>query len=141
MNATEIIALVLAALSTVFTTLFIWFVQRRFTNLDKKREREYQEEKERRQQERDEERELRKQERDEEREQLNRLHAAQRKENLLVLTSLNSIGKLTYANSIAIKDHKVNGVMSSALEDYENSRDELSNFLREQAVSSIHDGR
>ena len=141
MTGTEIATLAIGGLCTIVTTLFIWFVQRRFNNLDKKREREYQEERELRKKEREEERELRKQEREEERKRQDAIHAAQRRENILVLTSLHTIGKLTYANSIAIKDHKVNGVMADALKNYEESRDELSDFLREQAVSSIHDSR
>lgn len=59
------------------------------------------------------------------------------KENILILRSINAIGKLTLANSIALKDGKVNGEMSSALKEYEKVEKELYNYLLE-VNSKIH---
>ena len=118
-EVSEIIYTVVTGVFGVITTLFVWFVQRRFNAMDKKHERE----------------------RDEEIKRQQKNFEAQRKENLLVLRQLNSIGKLTYANSIAIKDGKVNGVMHDAMGTYEESQKALSDFLREQAVYNIQSGR
>ena len=51
------------------------------------------------------------------------------KENMLVLKSINAIGKLTLANSIALRDGKTNGDMSRALKEYEAVDKELYDFL------------
>lgn len=53
------------------------------------------------------------------------------KENVLILRSINAIGKLTLANSIALRDGRVNGEMSSALKEYEIVDKELYNYLIE----------
>ena len=53
------------------------------------------------------------------------------RENVLILRSINAIGKLTLANSIALKDGKVNGEMSSAMREYEDVDRELYNYLLE----------
>lgn len=53
------------------------------------------------------------------------------RENILILRSINAIGKLTLANSIALKDGKVNGDMTSALKEYETVDKELYNYLLE----------
>ena len=41
---------------------------------------------------------------------------AKRKENLLILKSIDAVGKLTYADAIAIRDGKTNGEMKAAIE-------------------------
>lgn len=51
------------------------------------------------------------------------------KENALVLRSLNALGKLTVANSIALRDGKTNGEMTSALHEYEDVEKELYEYL------------
>ena len=57
---------------------------------------------------------------------------ARRKENILILKSIDAIGKLTYANAIAIRDGRTNGELKDALKDYHNVRDELYDYLLEQ---------
>ena len=60
--------------------------------------------------------------------------AAKRKENLLILKSIDAVGKLTYADSIAIRDGKTNGEMKTAIEAYKKADQELYEFLLEQTV-------
>lgn len=50
-------------------------------------------------------------------------------ENILILRSLNAVGKLTVANSVALRDGKANGTMETALEEYEMVQAELYNYL------------
>lgn len=57
---------------------------------------------------------------------------ARKKENILVLKSIDAIGKLTYANAIAIRDGRTNGELKDALKDYHTVRDELYEYLLEQ---------
>ncbi len=54
-----------------------------------------------------------------------------RKENVLILKSINAVGKLTVANSIAIRDGKTNGETHEALENYEEVDSELYEYLLE----------
>ena len=70
----------------------------------------------------------RREEREKAREQL----AAE--ENMLILRSINAIGKLTLANSIALRDGRTNGEMASALREYEKVDRELYNFLLEAST-------
>ena len=60
--------------------------------------------------------------------------AAKRKENLLILKSIDAVGKLTYADSIAIRDGKTNGEMKTAIAAYKKADQELYEFLLEQTV-------
>jgi len=55
------------------------------------------------------------------------------KENVLILKSIKSIGGLTVANSIALKNGKTNGELTSALEEYEKVDNELYDYLLEQS--------
>ena len=55
-------------------------------------------------------------------------------ENMLILRSINAIGKLTLANSIALRDGRTNGEMASALREYEKVDRELYNFLLEAST-------
>ena len=57
---------------------------------------------------------------------------AKQKENVLTLKSIDAIGKLTYANSIAIRDGKTNGELKSAIKDYNEIKTELYDYLLEQ---------
>jgi len=58
--------------------------------------------------------------------------AVKARENILILKSVNSIGKLTYANTLAIRGAKQNGEMHDAMETYAEVNDELYNYLLEQ---------
>lgn len=68
----------------------------------------------------------RKAKKDEERDEL------KRKENVLILKSINAVGKLTYADAIAIRDGKTNGEMHDAMDTYAEVKDELYEYLLEQ---------
>lgn len=57
---------------------------------------------------------------------------AKAKENILILKSIDALGKLTYANSIAIRDGKTNGELKAAIKDYNEIKDELYEYLLEQ---------
>ncbi len=56
------------------------------------------------------------------------------KETSLVLKSIKAVGKLTVANSIALRDGKTNGEMHSALEDYDEVDRELQDYLIDEAA-------
>ena len=60
--------------------------------------------------------------------------AAKRRENLLILKSIDAVGKLTYADSIAIRDGKTNGEMKEAINAYKKADKELYDFLLEQST-------
>lgn len=51
------------------------------------------------------------------------------KQTALILKSLNALGKLTVANSIALRDGKTNGELKSALSEYEDVEKELYDYL------------
>ena len=54
------------------------------------------------------------------------------KENILILKSIDAIGKLTYANAIAIRDGRTNGELKEALSEYHEVREDLYEYLLEQ---------
>lgn len=54
------------------------------------------------------------------------------RENILILKSIDAVGKLTYADAIAIRDGKTNGEMKEAIEAYKKADEELYNFLLKQ---------
>lgn len=54
------------------------------------------------------------------------------KENILILKSIDVVGKLTYANTIAIRDKKVNGELSEALSEYSEIQKDMYEYLLEQ---------
>lgn len=54
------------------------------------------------------------------------------KENILILKSIDAVGKLTYANAIAIRDGKTNGEMHDAMDSYGELKDEMYEYLLEQ---------
>lgn len=58
--------------------------------------------------------------------------AADKRENILILKSVNAIGKLTEANAIAIRDGRTNGELHAALDDYSKVEKELYDYLLEQ---------
>lgn len=55
-------------------------------------------------------------------------------ETVLILRSINAIGKLTLANSIALRDGKTNGEMTNALQEFEKVEKELYLFLLEAST-------
>ena len=61
--------------------------------------------------------------------------AAKAKENMLMLKIIDAVGKLTYADAIAIRDGKTNGEMKTAVEAYKQADKELYEFLVEQSQS------
>ena len=67
-----------------------------------------------------------KQKKDEERDR------AKAKENMLILKSIDAVGKLTYADAVAIRDGKTNGEMKEAMKAYAEVKDELYEYLPEQ---------
>lgn len=60
--------------------------------------------------------------------------ATKARENMLILKSIDAVGKLTYADAIAIRDGKTNGEMKTAIEAYKKANQELYEFLLEQSV-------
>lgn len=54
------------------------------------------------------------------------------KENILILKSIDAVGKLTYANAIAIRDGKTNGEMHETMDSYGELKDEMYEYLLEQ---------
>lgn len=58
--------------------------------------------------------------------------AAKAKENMLILKSIDAVGKLTYANAVAIRDGKTNGKMHEAMETYQENKAEMYEYLLEQ---------
>lgn len=57
---------------------------------------------------------------------------AKQQENIIILKSINAIGKLSNASAIALRDGKINGKMKSAMEAYEEIEGELYEYLLEQ---------
>lgn len=54
---------------------------------------------------------------------------AKKEELALVLETLNAVGKLTVANTIALRDGKTNGETTAALNEYEHVEKKLYRFL------------
>ena len=54
------------------------------------------------------------------------------KESILILKSINAIGKLTEANAIALRDKRTNGELKHALSAYEKADKEMYQYLLEQ---------
>ena len=54
---------------------------------------------------------------------------AKAKETALVLETLNAVGKLTVANTIALRDGKTNGDTTAALTEYEHVEKKLYHYL------------
>lgn len=57
------------------------------------------------------------------------INHAKARETELILCSLNALGKLTVANSIALRDGKCNGQLTIALEEYEKISKEMYQYL------------
>ena len=57
---------------------------------------------------------------------------AREKESILILKSIDAIGKLTYADAIAIRDGKTNGELKEAIQEYNDVKEEMYEYLLEQ---------
>ena len=60
--------------------------------------------------------------------------SAKRQESILILKSIDAIGKLTYANAIAIRDGKTNGEMKEALAAYTEVTQAMYDYLLGQVA-------
>jgi hypothetical protein len=114
---------IIAFFSPIVSALIIWYIQHRHMEHDKKRDELLLAEK-RRQEEKEKEKEA----------ESNARAEARKQENLLTMRMIKAIGKLSYANSVAIKEGKVNGEMEEALIYYKDASDEMTEFLQEQAI-------
>lgn len=115
----------LAFISPIFSALFIWYVQFQCTRRDRKIEEERKLER------------LKLENIEKQREKENKEHIqARKKENLLTMHMIKAIGKLSYANSIAIREGKINGVMEDAIKYYNQTNREMTEFMQESAVSN-----
>lgn len=54
---------------------------------------------------------------------------AKKEETAMVLETLNAVGKLTVANTIALRDGKSNGEIAAALSEYEHVEKKLYRYL------------
>ncbi len=54
------------------------------------------------------------------------------RENILIIKSIDAIGDLTEANSIALRDGKTNGEMHEAMDHYGSIKKEMYEYLLEQ---------
>lgn len=54
------------------------------------------------------------------------------KENVLIIKSNDAVGKLTYANSIAIRDGKSNGELREGINAYNEVKNDMYEYLLEQ---------
>lgn len=119
---------ILAFISPIFSALFIWYVQFQCTRRDRKIEEERRLER------------LKLENIEKHREKENKEHIqARKKENLLTMHMIKAIGKLSYANSMAIKEGKINGVMEDAIKYYNQTNMEMTEFMQESAVSNWYD--
>ena len=60
--------------------------------------------------------------------------AQRHKRDVLIIKSLNAVGDLTLANSIALRDGKTNGELKKALKEYESINKEITDFIIENSV-------
>lgn len=56
------------------------------------------------------------------------------KKDILIIKSINAVGDLTVANSIALRDGKTNGEMHKALDEYDKVNKEMLDFLIENST-------
>lgn len=114
---------ILAFISPIASALIIWYVQ--YHNIKRDKQRDLEREQEiKRQEIKDAERDKEAKERAE----------ARKQENLLTMRMIKAVGKLSYANSVAIKEGKVNGIMEEALMYYRDASNEMTEFLQEKAT-------
>lgn len=114
---------IMTFLSPIASALIIWYIQRQYLRREKIRDEQIAEERKRQE----------KREADKERE-LSAIADSRKQESLITMRMMKAIGKLSYANSIAIKEGKVNGVMEEALMYYRETSNEMTEFLQEKAT-------
>lgn len=119
----------LTFISPVASALVIWYIQRSQIRRDKERDNQLLQESERR---RTHELALAK--------ESSERAEARKQETLLTMRMIKAVGKLAYANAVAIKEGKVNGVMEEAMTYYKATSDDLSYFLQEQAAEHYSRG-
>lgn len=56
------------------------------------------------------------------------------KKDVLIIKSINAVGDLTLANSIALRDGKTNGELKKALKEYDQANKEMLDFLIENST-------
>ena len=66
--------------------------------------------------------------------QQEKLDQAKAEENRLILKSIDAIGKLTYANAVAIRDGKTNGEMKAAIAAYKEANEQMYEYLVNQST-------
>lgn len=110
-------------ITPIFSALVIWYIEHHHIESDKRQE-ELRNEERKRQDEKARQAELRVIER----------AIARKTESLLTMQMIQAIGKLSYANAIALKEGRINGVMEDALQYYSKKNNEMTKFLQEQAV-------
>ena len=114
---------IMTFLSPIVSALVIWYIQRQYLRREKIRDAQIAEERKRQE----------KREADKARE-LKARADTRKQESLLTMRMMKAVGQLSYANSVAIREGKVNGVMQEALVYYRETSSEFSKFLQEQAV-------
>lgn len=114
---------IMAFLSPIASALIIWYIQRQYLRREKIRDEQIAEER-KRQERKEAERDKESKERAE----------ARKQESLITMRMIKAVGKLSYANSVAIKGGKVNGVMEEALMYYRDASSEMTKFLQEKAT-------
>lgn len=63
---------------------------------------------------------------------INDSYYSRKEESAIVMKTLRAIGKLSYANSLAITERKTNGEMKDALKDYDEVAEKLDDFIINQ---------
>ena len=66
------------------------------------------------------------------------LKQARREETTLILEGIMSIGDLSYATAVAVKEGECNGCMADAMNGYKTYAPKLTEFLRTRSVKSTH---
>lgn len=59
-------------------------------------------------------------------------------ENYIMMRYLQSLGALTYATGVAVKDGRVNGEMTEAMEGFRDAKEDLDCFLVKQNAELMH---
>jgi len=59
------------------------------------------------------------------------------KKNVLIIKSIDAVGKLTYANSIAIRDGKTNGELKEGIQAFNDVKEEMYEYLLEQNAKKL----
>ena len=111
----ELVKDILSFASPIASALFIWYIQYSCTQKDKIKEQN----------------EKKKQE------EIDKRADVRKQESLLSMRMIKAIGKLSFANAVAVKEGKVNGVMEEALVYYKEASEEVSKFLQEQAMEHL----